>query len=130
LIIVIGAFALFGAVAFVIGMIFHSLGTVSFGNWRALRDVSLLFALIGALYGAIIALDRSAEFPISRSKFFRRVNAPGLRTGICAVLGAASVALVQSWHNSSVFVSWLLVGAAVGAILGWFGWRWAKYVDF
>jgi hypothetical protein len=129
LLLVIACFSFFGAAIFIIGMIIHSLGSVSFGSWRVFRDVSAVFAIIGALYGSVIALDRSAEFPWPRGKVFRRVNAPFVRTGLCSILGAAAVAMVQSWHGASV-MSWLFVGAGAGAVLGWFGWRWAKYVEF
>ena len=129
LLILIACFSFFGAAIFIIGIIIHSLGSVSFGSWLVLRDIASFFAVIGAFYGSIIALDRSADFAWPKGKFFRRINAPYLRTGVCSLLGAGAVAIVQVWHGAIIFI-WLFVGAAAGAILGWFGWRWAKYVDF
>lgn len=123
-------FALFGALAFVIGVFFHSLGTVSPTNWRALLQVSALFAVLGAIFGTILALDRSADAPAFLERVIRRIEAPALRTGICAVLGTAASLLVYSWHPNAFPAAWAIVGAIAGAVLGWCGWRWAKYVDF
>ena len=79
LLVVIACFSFFGAAIFVIGMIIHPLGSVSFASWGMFRDISGFFAIIGALYGSIIALDRSADSPWPSGKFFRRVNAPFAR---------------------------------------------------
>lgn len=123
-------FALLGAVVFVVGVFISLLGSVPLGNWDALLHVSILFAILGALYGTIIALDRSADTaPISR-RFVRTFDAPLLRIVVCATLSGAAVIFVRSWHPSSFPVSWALVGTVVGGVLGWFGWRWAKYVEF
>ena len=126
----IGAFALGGALLFVIGMILHSLGSVSFENWTMFRDIAFAFALMGAMYGTIVALDSTSDFGRSHGSWLRRINAPLLRTILCGAIGAALVAFIQSWHSESLIWSWVLVGAVVGAVLGWLGWGWAKYVDF
>lgn len=124
------AFALFGAFAFVIGAFIHSFGTIAVGSGRALLHTSVLFAILGAIFGTVLALDRSAEVPPFLQRNLRRFEAPVLRTVICAVFGWFAVLLVRSAHPDSLPSAWLWVGAITGALLGWLGWRWARYVDF
>jgi F0F1-type ATP synthase assembly protein I len=38
--------------------------------------------------------------------------------------------VVSSWQAEALALAWFIAGAVVGAVLGWVGWRWAKYVDF
>lgn len=130
IVITIGVFSLGGALLFIIGMLVHSLGTASFESWEIFRDLSIAFALLGAMYGTIVALDSTSDFAPSGGRWLRTSNALLLRTVLCSALGTALVAFMQSWHSESLIVSWVLVGAVVGAVLGWLGWRWAKYVDF
>ena len=125
-----GAFAFGGGLLFVIGMLFHSLGAGSFESWAMFRDISFAFALMGAMYGTIVALDSSSDFGRSEGRWLKKLNAPLLRTVLCGALGAALVAFMQSWHSEELVLGWVLVGAVVGAVLGWLGWGWAKYVDF
>ena len=123
-------FVIFGALAFVFGTFVHSLGSVPLDNWNALLNVSAVFAILGAFFGSILAFDRRADAPAFARKLIRRFDAPILRTAICGALGSAVVVLVRSWNEDPFPFTWTLVGAAAGGILGWFGWRWAKYVDF
>ncbi|XVJ70757.1 MAG: hypothetical protein HEQ39_14910 [Rhizobacter sp.] len=126
----IAASALLMSAAVVAAMFISALGSVPLGNWNALLHVAALFAVFGALLGVIMALDRSAEpifLPMWLSAPF---DAPATRTTICAALGAAAVLVVWSWHPHRFALTWLVPGAAVGGALGWWGWRWAKYVDF
>ena len=115
---------------FVLGMLVHATGTVSRDHIHVLVPVSLLFAAIGAIYGTIVALDRSADPAPFPKRMIRQVSSPKLRTFICALLAALVVVLVWSWSSSPFPVVLVALGAAVGAIGGWFGWRWAKHVDF
>jgi hypothetical protein len=123
-------FALLGALAFVIGVFVHSFGSIPVHNLGALVEVALLFAVLGAIFGTVLALDRSVDAPAFTGRFIRRFEAPVLRTFICAALGAAAVLLVRSWDGTSFPATWSIAGAVAGAVLGWYGWRWAKYVDF
>ena len=115
-------FAFFGAAAFVLGVIVHSSGTVPVVRWNALLPLITLFAILGAMYGTIVALDRAAEAPSWR--FIRRFESPILRTIICAALGALAVFVVRTWGEGFP-EAWIFIGGAVGAVLGRYGWRWA-----
>jgi len=108
-------------VIFVVGVVLYSV-PINPGKWNALLRAVVLFAVLGALYGTIAALDSRSDFA--------GVDHPKTRTALCSLLGAAAVFVVWSWAPASFNVAWLLGGAIGGAILGWFGWRWAKYVDF
>jgi len=123
-------FAALGAALFVVGVFIHSLGTFPVDHWHALLPVTTLFAILGAIYGTIVAFDRTAQAPSLPSWFIRRFESPLLRTAICATLGALAVIVVRSLVEGSFPTAWLLVGVGAGAVLGWYGWRWAKFVDF
>jgi hypothetical protein len=123
-------FALLGAVLFVVGAFIHSLGTIALSHWQALSQVSALFAVFGAVFGTIVAFDRSADAPALRWRFIRRFDSPVLRTLLCTLFGVLAVFVVQSLVSSAVPSAWFIVGGICGAILGWFGWRWARFIDF
>ena len=91
-------------------------------SWEALIKTGVLFSSLGALYGTAAALDSNSGFAI--------YNRPLLRIVICSVFGAIAVGIVWSWYPKNFAPIWILCGAGVGAVLGWFGWSWAKYVDF
>ena len=126
----IACFALLGAFAFVVAAFVSSLGTFPIGIWSELLPLAALFAFFGAIYGTILALDRSSGGVPYGRRFFRVFDAPILRTGICATLGAGAALLVWSWGQGAHPVSWGFMGAVAGAVLGWFGWRLARYVEF
>jgi hypothetical protein len=113
---------LFFALAFVIGLLLNSLGSVAWGNWIGILNLSLFFAALGAYYGTIVALDHRSEMTTA--------DHPVLRTALCGVLGAILVLLVQAWPPQSFNAPWPVAGAVVGGVLGWFGWSWAKHIDF
>jgi len=119
--------AAIGALAFIVGVYIHALGTIPVSQWAVLFRVALLFSIFGALFGTILALDKSAE-PLFSG--LRRLEAPKTRTLICSGLGLLIVVVMRSWSSDPFPVAWLVVGAVVGGVLGWFGWRWAQYVDF
>ncbi len=123
-------FSVLGALLFVAGAFIHSLGSMAVSHWRALAHVSALFAVIGAIFGTIVALDRSADAPALRWRSIRRFESPGLRTGLCALFGVLAVLVVQSLASAAVPFAWFVVGGICGALLGWLGWRWARFVDF
>ena len=118
---VLATASLFG-VAFVIAMLLNWIGSGPWSEWRALVHVGVLFAVLGTLYGVVAALDPTSGISTT--------NHRPARTLICAVLGAIAVFVVWSWHPTSFNKAWAILGAFVGAVLGWFGWRWAKHVDF
>jgi hypothetical protein len=123
-------FAVFGAALFVVGVFIHSLGTFPVDHWNALLPVTSLFAILGAIFGTIVAFDRTAQAPSLPWRFLRRFESPTLRTTICAALGALAVVVVRSLVEGAFPAAWLFVGGIAGAVLGWYGWRWAKFVDF
>ena len=110
------------SVAFVLSAFFNSLGSWTLGQWKAVAHVGLLFLVLGALYGSVVALDSRSPMALDNHLFIRLL--------LCALFGAAAVLIVWSWQPANFDKDWALVGAAVGGLLGWLGWRWAKYVDF
>ena len=118
---VVGTVLLF-AVIFVVGLLLNSIGSTAWGSWRGILNVFLFFAVLGAYYGTIVALDGRSEIT--------NANHPVLRTTLCGVLGAILVLLVQAWPPHSFNAPWPAAGGVVGGALGWFGWSWAKHVDF
>ncbi len=123
-------FAAAGALLFVAGAFIHSLGTIAVFHWGALLQVCLLFAIFGAIFGTIVAFDRSADAPSLPWRWIRRVESPLVRTVLCASLGCLAVVVIQALGVTRLPLAWFGIGAASGAILGWYGWRWARYVDF
>jgi hypothetical protein len=125
----IGFFAALGAIVFVLAAALNLAFDLPL-RVDAWLQVTSLFAVLGATYGVVVALDRSADFPPRFRRIVRPVTAPVLRTAICAALGIGAVALVRSWLQPPFADPWLLVGAVAGGVFGWYGWRFAKYVDF
>lgn len=113
---------MFFAVAFVVAMLLSALGSVAWSNWRAILNVSLLFAVLGGYYGTIVALDGRSEMTDA--------DRPVLRTALCSAFGALLVLLVQAWPPQTFNAIWAVAGAVAGGTLGWLGWSWAKHVDF
>jgi len=123
-------FALLGTFCFVVGALVHSLGTIAVSHWQALFRVSMLFAVLGAIFGTVLAFDRSADAPSIKWRLVRRVESPVMRTALCGIFGVLAVVIVQSLATADLPAAWFVVGGICGALLGWLGWRWAKYVDF
>jgi hypothetical protein len=118
---VLATAAFFGLV-FVVAMLLNWIGSGPWNEWKALVHVAVLFSVLGTLYGVIVALDSTSGMSSA--------NHRPVRTLICAVLGAAAVFVIWSWHPTNFDKVWAALGAIIGALLGWFGWRWAKYLDF
>jgi hypothetical protein len=91
-------------------------------NWKSVGLVAAFFASLGALYGSVAALDERSGMSVGNHPFWRVVLGAGF--------GATTAFVVWSWNPSNFDVSWTTTGAVAGAILGWYGWRWARYVDF
>jgi hypothetical protein len=127
---VVLAFAALTAGSTVVAMFATALGSIEGNEWHAVLELSVLFGLFGAMLDAIMALDRSAKPTLLPRLVAVPFNAPRARTIICAVLGVVAVGVVWSWQPERFSLDWVIFGAAVGAALGWWGWRWAKYVDF
>ena len=119
------AFALF----FFLAMLLYGLGMPEYGLLGFL-PAGALFSVAGALFGTIISLDdgTSGNAPLKPS--IRKLGARRLRVALCALWGALAVVVADALFRQPVSVPPILIGSAVGATLGWFGWRWAKYVDF
>jgi hypothetical protein len=116
------AMILLCAAVFVIGLLVHSIGSASWGNWQGIVNGCLLFATFGAYYGTILVFDGEADKT--------NVNRPALRICLCGMFGALAVLLVRAWSPDSFGAEWAAVGAIVGGAFGGLGWSWAKYVDF
>jgi hypothetical protein len=121
--------AVFGA-AFVVAMVASALGTIDNAHLLVLTKLAALFATLGALYGAIIALDLSAPRVLAPWNWIQQVEAPAARTVVCAALGTTAAWVVWSFSPLSFGLAWVAVGTSLGAALGWYGWRWAKHIDF
>ena len=83
--------------------------------------VALLISC-GGLFGSAIALDRRSSLAIA--------DAPLLRVALSLVFGSCAGLVASQWLPGTSLLLWLAAGATVGCILGWFGWGWAKHVDF
>lgn len=118
----IGTMLLF-ALVFVAGLFLHGLLDLPWTNWRALLALALLFAVAGAYYGTIVALDRRSDGPPAQDR-------PLLRTLLCGLLGTVFVLLIQWWSPAPFDLPWMAAGFVIGGALGWLGWSWAKHVDF
>jgi len=113
---------LFFAFAFVFALVMYGLVSLPWGNWHAVLNLGLLFAVLGAFYGTIVALDHESGMSYAER--------PLLRTVLCSALGSAAVLLVQAWPPQTFNSIGPITGLLIGGMLGWLGWTWAKYVDF
>ena len=86
-----------------------------------LKYVALL-ASLGGLLGTSIALDGRSDIAAMDSTL--------LRVGLSAAFGASAMFVVGSWLPSIPVATCLVIGTVIGAVLGFFGWDWAKHVDF
>ncbi len=86
------------------------------GSWQRLLLWIASLACFGFLLGGIYAFDPQSDLKIMPSSFGR------ISFGI-----AASLLLAFLWHWP--FEGALLAGL-IGAVLGYFGMSWAKYIDF
>ena len=113
---------LFFAAALTVGMFLHWLTDDVAGRWIIFVKFGAVFGLLGAMYGAIYALDiRVASANIDR---------PFLRTLVCAGLGGLLVFYLQISSSLTGDIGPVAIGAGVAGFLGWVGWGWAKHVDF
>jgi len=107
-----------GIALFVVVGVLYELGGPS---GHRLLFVALL-ASLGGLFGSSLALDSRSELAVA--------DAPILRVAASVVFGCCAALVVWRWLPETSMTLWLAVGAVAGGILGWFGWRWAKHVDF
>jgi len=85
-------------------------------SWQRLLLTVASFGCLGVLLGGIYAFDAESDLHI-------RVSAIGrMTTG-----STASLLLGLIWHWP---VEFILLGSFIGAVLGYLGMSWAKYVDF
>ena len=118
------------ALAFGVAMAASALGSVDAAHLPTLAKVALLFGTLGALYGTIVALDPRAPRVLAPGRWLLQVEARASRTALCSVLGVAAASVVHSFTLSSFALGWLAAGAMAGALFGWYGWQWAKHIDF
>lgn len=113
---------LFSALGFVVALALDGLTYLPWGNWHAVFNIALLFSVLGAYYGAVIGLDSRAGVS--------KLEHPVLRAALCGVLASTAVLLVQSWPPHTFNIAGPVTSFFIGAVLGWFGWSWAKFIDF
>jgi hypothetical protein len=130
LVVSIAVYSVGSAVLFFIGMLLNLFLDVLDRPLSSLLYMGALFSVFGALYGTIAALDESSDFRIKVRPLIRTFELPKLRAGIGAGWGLLAVFLATHLADRTATTTSLVVGAAVGGVLGWFGWRWAKHVDF
>lgn len=98
------------------------LSLMTSGTWGSIAHLTALLAIAGAIYGSVIALDGRSGVAVT--------NHSTARVALCAAFGAAAIYVLWAWHPSSFSSWWIIAGAVAGAMLGWYGWHWAKHVDF
>ncbi|MGO9039884.1 MAG: hypothetical protein ACLQKH_18035 [Steroidobacteraceae bacterium] len=98
------------------------LSLIGSGPWGSVVHLTALFAIAGAIYGTVIALDSRSGQAVS--------NLSAARVALCATFGAAATYILWAWHPSSFSIWWSVAGAIAGAMIGWYGWRWAKHINF
>ena len=113
---------LFFAAAFTLGMFLHWLTGDAAGSGVIFVKFGAVFGLLGAMYGAIYALDIRVDSA--------NIDRPILRTVVCAGLGGLLVFYLQTPSRFTENIGSVVIGAGVAGFLGWVGWRWAKRVDF
>jgi hypothetical protein len=107
-----------GIALFVVVGVLYELGGPS---GHRLLFVALL-ASLGGLFGSSLALDGRSDLAVT--------DAPLLRVAVSAVFGCCATLVAWRWLPGSSLPLWLSAGAIAGCILGWFGWGWAKHVNF
>ena len=113
---------LFFAAALAAGMILHWLAGDTAAPWVIFAKFGVVFGLLGAMYGAIYALDIRVDSA--------HIDRPLLRTLVCAGLGGLLVLYLQNSSPQTQGFGPIAIGAGVAGVLGWVGWRLAKHVDF
>ncbi|NIA00303.1 hypothetical protein [Massilia sp. CCM 8734] len=106
---------------FVIAMALLGLVSFSWPDWNTVLKSGCLFAVLGAYYGSIAALDGRSSMAAG--------DYPLLRTLLCSAFAAAAGLVAQAWPPATISHAWLAGGAAIGGVLGWIGWAWAKYIS-
>ena len=86
-----------------------------------LKYIALL-ASLGGLIGSSIALDGRSDMAA--------MDSTSLRIALSTLFGASAMTVVWSWLPNTPLATCLIIGAVIGAILGFFGWDWVKHVDF
>ena len=130
LLVSIGAFSIGFAAVFFVGMCIHSFGQWPDYSLAAMLHAGALFSVFGALYGTVVVLDRTSGLQLKSRVLIRTFHLPKLRVALGAIWGGLAVYLAQHLLGKPVPLPPLILGATVGALLGWFGWRWARHVDF
>lgn len=113
----VAAAVLFFAAAFVIS----GLGHILPADWRVALDGAVYFALLGALFGVIISLDRKSGMAVGHHTYWRSF--------LGGVIGTAAV-LHWQWHAAAFSGEALAAGFVVGALLGGLGWTWAWILEY
>jgi hypothetical protein len=113
-----------GAFAFVLGAAIHGWGSVfpAAITSGALLKLMVPLASLGALFGVVLALDARSGVSVADMRWLRVV--------LCAVAGGFIVFAAAFASSAHIDFPWYALGSGFGAVLGWFGWQWARFVDF
>jgi hypothetical protein len=116
--------ALFFAAAFTVEMFLQWLIGGKAGSWIIFVKFGAIFGLLGAMYGAIYALDIRADS--------HNFDHPISRIFLCAGLGSLLLFYLQISGPlvREIASPIIMIGALVAGFLGWIGWGLAKYIDF
>lgn len=114
---------LFFALMFVLAMLLHGFDYLPWHQAQQLLTLGLLFALLGAYYGNICAFDASAGFVKTDRPVTRCLVGGGL-AGLMAAL------IANSGMSSALDLQTYLLAISIGALFGWWGWGWARFIDF
>lgn len=105
--------SLFMGVLFALGLTLRYVAPFSFSNAREVVVGAISLLIFGVFLGVIMVTDGNKNY---------RGN--GLRTRVvCGVIAGAAIAVLLAAPGEGV-----VLGALVGAILGFFGEDWAKYI--
>lgn len=126
---IVSCSALFGGVFVTIALL-NLLPDVFHLSLARLGEIALLFLLLGAAYGTVIALDRSAPKVFATRSWLKPLHSPRWRALICSLLGTAAAGLIAHMALPVFDWPWVLLGTVSGLMFGWFGWRWARHIDF
>ena len=121
--------ALFGCV-FLVAAFLNLLPDAFHASLAKIGETALLVWLLGAAYGTVIALDRSAPEFIAVQSWLKPFHSPRWRAVICSLLGTAVAGLIAHMVSPVFDWPWMLLGTVIGFMFGWFGWRWARHIDF
>lgn len=124
-------FAMIFSFALAVVMLLHAWSADLLAPIAGVIPFVLLFATLGGMYGTVVALDGSAPRIGAPKGWIKQIDSPRLRAGLCALLGIAAGTVIWVMSRKSFDWNWIvLAGGLSGAVFGWLGWKFAKYINF